>query len=93
MKSKEWEYEQEWRMLCPLKDSKTPIVTDDLPIHLFQIPPECITGIVLGCRVRAKQEENILEVLRSDERYSHTRRYKSFLHEQEFKLNVVSAEI
>jgi DUF2971 family protein len=93
VKSKEWEYEQEWRMLRPLKESNGPIITHDRSIHLFSIPPECITGIILGCRMRPEQREKILRFVCTDKRYSHINRYRSFLHEQEFKLNIVPAEI
>jgi hypothetical protein len=50
-KSKEWEYEQEWRSIIPLKDcSHRSTNGTGLPICLFAVPPSCITGVAVGAR-------------------------------------------
>jgi hypothetical protein len=47
-KSKEWKYEQEWRMLQPLEDSVEVRSVPSGTIYLFSIPPSCIKGVILG---------------------------------------------
>ena len=67
IKGSDWEYEQEWRYLkfrdeaderC--EEANTP------PIDLFRLPPNCINGVILGCR-RSKDLENRIIALRRDD--------------------------
>jgi hypothetical protein len=98
IKSKEWEYEQEWRMLANLEDGndiilkangKVVLDPDGLPIYLCPIPPSCIKGIIFGSRVTDENKEAISNILSSDQRYSHVKKYWSVLDEKTFKLNTI----
>lgn len=64
-KGKEWEYEREWRMILPLMN------TDHHPhivagrIHLFDIPAEAITAVILGARASAETREIVEDLVHS----------------------------
>jgi hypothetical protein len=45
-KSEDWHYEREWRIVRPLTEAS--VVSGD--IHLFEFPPEVLTGIIFGLR-------------------------------------------
>jgi tetratricopeptide (TPR) repeat protein len=75
-KSLEWEYEQEWRMIVPLGESvlrKAARILDagGDQVHLFELPPQCIRGLVLGCRMTSAARSEITDLVTSDERYAH----------------------
>lgn len=99
IKSKQWEYEQEWRMLVSFEgvsglglDSKgKPILDDDgLPVCLLPIPPSCIIGVIFGSRMSDTNKNAVSKLLLKDARYSHVRKYQSILDEEAFKLNTTS---
>jgi hypothetical protein len=90
VKSKEWEYEQEWRMLRFLYKPDKTISKEGESIHLFSFPPSCIKGIIFGCHMPSSVEEDISKFIMSDGRYSHVRRYKAVLDEKRFGLNIIS---
>jgi hypothetical protein len=63
-KSSEWSYEREYRMLFPAH-----------PSTLVAIPPEAITRVVLGCRIRKDDQVRIVQVL--EERKSAVKLFKA----------------
>jgi tetratricopeptide (TPR) repeat protein len=70
-KSPQWAYEQEWRMVMPLEASTRRFEAAGTTVHLFDLPPECIRGLVLGCRMTSEVRGAIIELVTSDERYRH----------------------
>lgn len=91
-KSKDWEYEREWRIMRPLQHADQVIPSTDGAIHLFSFPPDCITGILFGCRMSQEIKQEMFEYLNSEEAYSHIQMLDSVLDEREFKLNTVPNE-
>lgn len=88
IKGKDWEYEQEWRMLRPLKDSDVKIPTPTGDVHLFSLPPECVKGIVLGARMSDKDTSEIVNLINNDPRYNHVNIYQASVDERRFQLNI-----
>ena len=88
-KSSVWEYEQEWRMIETLKECKNKIKNDNQEICLFPIPLDCITGIILGCRVLEEMHQKFVALLKSDKRYSHIKLKQAVIDEKDFRLNIV----
>lgn len=91
LKSKDWAYEKEWRMLRPLPVEDTNKVfrdADGQPVYLFSFPPECVTGVIFGSRMSDSVKEDFLNFLSSDKRYSDAKLYQAVLDEKEFKLNI-----
>jgi hypothetical protein len=104
LKSKEWEYEQEWRMVVNLgepealslnlnKDGKRMFDTDGIPIYLCPIPPLSITGVIFGSRMTDANKKAISKLLKSDIRYAHVRKYQSILDDKTFKLHTELSEV
>lgn len=93
VKSKEWEYEQEWRMLQLLENSNETIRTELGDIYLFSIPPSCIRGVIIGSRMSGHDRAEIRRIFKRDERYSHVQVYSSVLDEKRFILNLIRDEI
>ena len=96
LKSKNWIYEEEWRMLQRLESGKRlekdgiAILDDEgQPIYLFALPPSCITGVIFGSRVSLENKSEIMHVLSTDQ-YSHVKAYQaSILDDRKFRLNIV----
>lgn len=87
-KSKEWEYEQEWRMLRLLSDSNIKMPTRSGMVHLFPIPSDCIIGLILGCRMLEKDRNEIRKLLIDDERYHHVRVYQAEINSEAYQLKI-----
>ena len=73
-KSKEWEYEEEWRLISPLKDCSDRSTNGaGLPICLFAVPPSCITAVALGVRMPESQKFELTKELRTNKEFRHVR--------------------
>jgi hypothetical protein len=89
VKGKDWEYEQEWRMLRPLKDHSRIKPDGDNPIYLFPLAPECITGVILGSKMPQETKQEIRDCLAADRQYAHVKIYSANLDDREYRVNVV----
>lgn len=92
-KSKDWEYEQEWRVLRFLYQPNKTIPHSEGDIHLFAFPPACVKGVIFGCRMPVALKKEMTEFLASDGRYSHVRRYQAVQNERRFELDIVPSEM
>ena len=63
-KSKHWEYEQEWRIFQRIDYCAQRFEHHGEIIHLFDFPPECITGIIVGCRM-AENPDRLKRLVRA----------------------------
>lgn len=74
-KSPDWAYEDEWRLLLPLAEAASSDFTDaqGQPVHLFDVPPESVSGVILGCRAPDELADELSELILSDPRYAHTK--------------------
>jgi hypothetical protein len=93
VKSEEWKYEKEYRMLRNIFGSVEVLKGKLGSTYLFPIPTECITGVVLGNLMSKTNMEDILSILTNDRRYNHVKKYRVELHERKFKLNITSIEV
>jgi len=87
-KSLDWEYELEWRMILPLSTSDRRIDGGDTPVHLFALPPECVCGVILGCRTTASQRWEMAQFLTEDRRYRHVTMREARLDPEAFRLHL-----
>jgi len=87
-KSKEWEYEQEWRILDSLfsADGKAPVNAPDC--WPFRFRPEAITEVIGGCRVDPRFVERLETVLDGDKKYEHVRQRRMFLDRKGYNLRI-----
>lgn len=84
IKSEEWKRENEWRVFEYIENCRRKDPTSNC--YLSAIPAECITGVVLGCRMDSGKESEWLKLLdRAD--LKHIRIRKAKPHLDCFKLN------
>ena len=85
-KSQEWAYEEEWRMLRPLKGEENRISNQTNDIYLFSCPLEAIKSIIMGCRMTQARREEIKSILKKDKECSHIELFQSAEEEKLFSL-------
>ncbi|WP_422527065.1 DUF2971 domain-containing protein [Serratia fonticola] len=88
VKSKDWEYEKEWRMLMLENSSDRKTVINDTTYDLFKFPKEIIKSVIIGCRATEALERELIETL-SNKEYSHVTIYKCERSNEKFKLNIL----
>lgn len=89
VKSKDWEYEQEWRILRPLKDADQTIANDQGSICLFSIPSDCIIGVILGCRISDASKQLVTDFLARDIRYRHVKVFRAVQSDKSFAVEII----
>jgi len=87
VKSEDWIYEEEIRLLMPLpKASRTISRGDGEDIHLFTLPPSAITGVILGAKAKQDFKVEIKELIGSRKDLEHIEVGEMALDEKAFKL-------
>lgn len=71
VKSTEWEYEQEWRMLVALADADVQIKDDPYDVFLFKVPFDAITSLYVGARASTETKNNISSLLQNNSELKH----------------------
>ena len=74
-KAEQWEYEREWRIIIP----------NSLGAHRF--PPQCLTGIIFGCRMSDDHKEMIREWCKKWQ--PAIKYYEAKQSEDSYKLNII----
>lgn len=90
VKSLEWEYESEWRMLMPLADSSKVIERQPYPAHLFGFPVESVSEVIFGARM-SEQDRVAIKALMNDEKFGHVKLYKAELDNSSYKIVINQA--
>lgn len=80
-KSREWQYENEWRMFRPLNQADE--VRED--ISLFKFDKSCVRSITIGANVGSETLKEIEQILCHKE-YQNVRLFRAQLNEKEFAL-------
>jgi hypothetical protein len=89
MKSPEWSYEREWRIRKHKEDAiRTLSAGSTFPVWLFQLPPDCIVEVVLGCRMRPSIR-TVLAKLLAHKDYQQVRLYQAWPHPIEYRLQLI----
>lgn len=71
VKSKEWAYEHEWRILRPLKDATKIFEVNGKQIHLFELPYAAIKAVIFGSRASPDLISQARTLLAADSGASH----------------------
>ena len=86
-KALDWSYENEWRMIRPLKNADTVVSKSPFDIHLFRVPFEAITSVIVGHRMTKSDFDSLCANLAvAPLRHVDLRRIQ--LHETEFSLTI-----
>ena len=93
VKSLDWKYEKEWRYLKALADANKRFRdTNNLEINLFQLPPKCVIGVILGCYRSKELEKEILTLQREDPNFSHLEIRQARTDEKQYRLEIGEIE-
>lgn len=89
VKSDDWAYEEEVRLLMPLPKADRVISGDHGGnIHLFAIPPLAITRVILGAKAHQNLKDEIIELIRLKKELEHIQVGGMHLDVREFKLEL-----
>lgn len=86
VKSRDWSYEQEWRMTLPLQDADKTIKADPYDIHLFRVPFEAIKSVIIGARATEEKINEIKNALQENKSVGHVKLYQMRIHDTRFEL-------
>lgn len=86
IKSKEWAYEQEWRMFMSLSDANRVIKEHPYDIYLFKVPFDAIRAILIGARATLKTRERISSAVVNNPELAHATLFEMRTHEEKFEL-------
>lgn len=90
VKSKEWSYEREWRVLRPLKDAHDIANVNGEDIHLFQLPPDSIKAVILGARASTTLADQTRLAVSGSIAMSHVKLLRCVPDESCFALKIVA---
>lgn len=89
VKSYEWSYENELRMLYPLRDSKWVIPNGSDKIYLFPLPMNSIKSIIFGCKMSEDKKTEIKKIISDNSSCSHMQLKQAVIDDKEYKLNIL----
>jgi hypothetical protein len=78
-KDKDWEHEREWRIIRSFNDAASHLGPDTYgkTVHLFAIPPDCISRVVLGYRASPQSVAKLRNVVAANPALAHLRFVKA----------------
>jgi hypothetical protein len=88
VKSKEWSYEREWRVLRPLKDAQDIVNVNSEDIHLFQLPADSIKAVILGTRASSTLADQARLAIAASSQMSHIQLFRCSPDESCFAINI-----
>jgi len=88
VKSNEWAYEHEWRVLRPLKDATEVINVNGEQVHLFELPQAAMKAVIFGCRASSNLINQARASLATHSDISHLRMLKCSPSESLFSIDI-----
>jgi hypothetical protein len=88
VKSKAWEYEQEWRIMLPIAEATEVVPGEPLPICLFDFPPDAVTEVIIGSRMQEMHKLRLRAILKQRTELANVQVFSSLPNEREFKLDL-----
>jgi hypothetical protein len=88
VKSAEWAYETEWRVIRRLDAADKVVPSSPFPIHLFTIPQEAFHSIIFGCRAPSTLRDTCSDLLLKDRKMNHVQLLETFPSQDRFLLEV-----
>lgn len=85
-KSKDWEYESEWRIFQPDNAATESINNGSFTCDLYKFPCDSVKNIILGCRASPDFEKQVSDLLVSKKEYSHVGLFKCFRSNERYEL-------
>lgn len=88
VKSVDWKYEHEWRIMRPLESSDKVINISGEKIHLFKLPADSIKSVILGARASEELINQVRRTITETKDMSHIKLYRCAPDESYFKINI-----
>jgi len=88
VKSPEWAYEQEYRIVRKFESAVQTIDAKPFPIHLYGLPASAIRRIIFGARVTAEQRSTVINQTTADPAFAHVDFAEAILDPTEFKVDI-----
>lgn len=85
-KSKQWEHEDEWRVIDSLYAADGDPTDQERNHWRFDIAPGAVREVILGCRAEPQLELDVMNVLRSPD-YAHVQLFRMEDDERHYRLN------
>jgi tetratricopeptide (TPR) repeat protein len=93
VKSTEWEYEQEWRLLRKLENPSRIIeMPGAFPIYLYQFPKSIVHSVIIGFRGYSSLCPDIRQVIQEDPDYSHVKLLRTLKDGNNFRVEIVELQ-
>lgn len=88
-KSREWEYEKEYRIVRQLRYATERKHTSELQdIFLFDLPPRCIRRLIFGVRCEEQQKKQIISRISGSPELEHISLWQAYLDPSRFRLRI-----
>lgn len=84
-KGRHWEYEQEWRMVYPLKNC----IMNNEQVFVREFPADCVVSLIMGCRMKQPDRVSFLKAARS---FPNARLLRSFPNSRSYGMDIVPYE-
>ena len=93
VKSQEWAYEQEFRIVRKLSSSVATIAGTPYPIHLFPVPPSAIRRVIFGARVPTADRDQLIANTLADARFATVQFAQAVIDPEQFKLDTAEVSL
>lgn len=92
-KSAHWSYEKEWRILFAVDEADYVLREEaEHPIYLLDLPPDAVTGLILGCRASQTLREEVQRLTSPGEALEHVEVREAQQDSDEFRLQIAPLE-
>ena len=88
VKSPEWAYEKEYRIVRHLKSSLETKAVKPFPVHLYELPASAIRKVIFGARVPAAQRNALIKDTVADPAFGHLTFAEAVLDPGQFKVAI-----
>lgn len=90
VKSTDWAYEKEWRIMRPLADSESVIDSQPLPAYLFRYPWDTLQEVILGAKMTPATRSALLEVIVAQPNFKHVVIKQAFIDRQTYHIRLAN---
>ncbi len=84
-KNEDWDYEQEMRLIRPIKEASD-VKEDNPPVYLFDIPKNSLRSVIFGKNFAKGDFELVVKKIQSDKCLAHVRLEKAFMDSKFFRM-------
>src|SRR5262245_32723263 len=88
VKSPEWAYEQEYRIVRKLSSSVETKDVQPFPVHLYELPANAVLKVIFGARVPHDQRTALVAETRADPAFGHVKFAEAVLDPGQFKVAI-----